>query len=177
MAPEWIKPQGKPIPLDELNDIWDLYIERLGLVETFHDILDDYYHHTTHEHYGADEGYKAWKNITWLLKERNTSQYEWPNLPPPEVTSDAPMAAFVESNALGKVTIRLGAAVSDYRMRKPDTPGDGTVPECSGHDSAINENTKFSSKMKGYDHQGSYENKAVKDITTYSVIRIAIEKC
>jgi len=48
------------------------------------------------------------------------------------------------------------------------------VPECSGADSA--KTAKFATKMKGYDHQGSYEKKSVKDVTTYSVIRIAMKK-
>ena len=137
MTPEWIEPKGKPQPAKILDSVWDFYIERLGLVEKFHDTLGDYYHDTTHSHYGADEDFKAWKNISWQLEKRNTSQYEWPNVPPPEVTTDALIAEYVESNALGKITIRLGAAESNYKLSKPDTPGDGTVPECSGYDSAI----------------------------------------
>ena len=178
MTPEWIEPKlGDKPPRTKLNSVWMDYTKRLDLVEKFHDTLGDYYHDTTHSHYGADEDFKAWKNISWQLGKRNTSQYEWPNVPPPEVTTDALIAEYVESNALGEITIRLGAAESNYKLSKPDTPGDGTIPECSGYDSAINKNTKFSSKMTGYDHQGSYDNKAVKDITAYSVIRIAIETC
>lgn len=60
---------------------------------------------------------------------------------------------------------------STYIQSAPDQPGDGTVPEASGADSASK--AKFSSKMTGYDHQGSYSNKWVKDVTTYSVARIA----
>ena len=30
--------------------------------------------------------------------------------------------------------------------------------------------------MKGYEHQDSYTKKAVKDVTTYSVMRIAMGK-
>ena len=36
------------------------------------------------------------------------------------------------------------------------------------------DSTYFATKMTGYDHQGSYSNKLVKDVTTYSVARIAI---
>ena len=105
MTPEWIEPKlGDKPPTVELNDVWRDYLTRLALVETFHDKLDQvkdgkcddaYYHPNTHAHYGADEDQKAWKNISWQLEKRNTSQYEWPNVPPPEVTTDALIAEYV----------------------------------------------------------------------------------
>ena len=175
MTPEWINPDDTNLPEEQLDTVWRNYEKRVDIVEDFHDKLDDYYHGVTHAHYGADDRHKTWKNITWHLEERNANQYEWPDRPPPEATNEAPQAAFVKSDAQGKVTIRFGSAESNYRLAKHDSPGDGTVPECSGEDTASK--AEFATKMKGYDHQGSYSNKAVKDVTTYSVMRIAINKC
>ena len=87
------------------------------------------------------------------------------------MTTGAPTAELVLNYADGIINIKSDLATSNYKMSSPDLPGDGTVPECSGADSAAK--AKFSAKMTGYDHQGSYANKAVKDVTTYSVARIA----
>ena len=85
-------------------------------------------------------------------------------------------AELIDNDAMGKMTIKAhlessGYGRSDYIKSDQDQSGDGTVPEVSGADSASK--AKFSSKMTGYNHQGSYSNKWVKDVTTYSVARIA----
>ena len=176
MTPEWIKPMKEPANDEDLDLVWGLYKNRVDRVAKFHDVLGEYYHDNTHAHYGADDKQRAWEKITWLLRKRDASNYEWPNRPPAEVTTDAELAEFVKCNAQGRITIRLRGDESDYHLSDPDVPGDGTVPECSGADSAKKAKFAFATKMKGYDHQGSYENKAVKDVTTYSVIRIAMKK-
>jgi pimeloyl-ACP methyl ester carboxylesterase len=162
MNPEWIEPSTQPPPKNELDNIWKEYLKRLKLVEKFHDDLGDYYHDVTHTHYGADFENQAWTNFTWKLDKGFRKD---------EVTTDAPTAEFVETDALGVITIRSHFLYSEYKMSKPDLPGDGTVPAVSGADTAIK--AKFAAKMTGFDHQGSYANKAVKDVTTYSVARIA----
>ena len=166
MTPEWIKPSDKPIPTFMLNSIWNNYLDRLSLVEAFHDKLGDYYHDITHAHYGVDRNHRAWGNFTWILKYafRKTT------------LTDAENAELIDNDAMGKMTIKAhlessGYGRSDYIKSDQDQSGDGTVPEVSGADSASK--AKFSTKMTGYDHQGSYSNKSVKDVTTYSVARIA----
>jgi pimeloyl-ACP methyl ester carboxylesterase len=162
MTPEWIEPSKQPHSTKELDNIWDKYLARLKLVEKFHDKLGDYYHDVTHAHYGADFENKAWTNFTWQLDKGYRKQ---------EVTTEAPTAELVEDDALGVITIRSHFLYSDYKMSHTDLPGDGTVPAVSGADTAIK--AKFAAKMTGFDHQGSYANKAVRDVTTYSVARIA----
>ena len=128
--------------------------------------LGNYYHDSTHAHYGADRSERAWGNFTWLLDHafRKTT------------LTDAANAELIDNDAMGRMTIKAhldssGYDKSTYIKSDPDQPGDGTVPEVSGADSASK--AKFSSKMTGYNHQGSYSNKWVKDVTTYSVARIA----
>lgn len=162
MNPEWIEPKkGTPQSPEKLDQIWEQYIKRLELVEAFHDNLGDYYHDVTHAHYGADDDHRAWTNFTWKMDR-------WGQNEEPAFTS------FTKSgdDALGTINTQSDSGITAYKMSRPDLPGDGTVPECSGADSAAK--AKFASKMTGYDHQGSYKNKAVQDVTAYSVARIAI---
>lgn len=171
MNPEWIEPSDKPQAPKALDKIWDKYIKRLDLVEAFHDKLGDYYHDITHAHYGADDNHKAWSNLTW--------SGVWG-----EDACGGASAKLVADNADGKIVVAnpsyvqrpqffssSSPATTSYSIADPDLPGDGTVPECSGADSASK--AKFAAKMTGYDHQGSYANKAVKDVTAYSVVCIA----
>ena len=141
--------------------------KRLSLVEKFHDKLGDYYHDVTHAHYGADHEHKAWSNFSWDL-DKGWEKRE-------EVTTQAPTARLVTDDAKGMINIESHFATSNYKMSHPDLPGDGTVPEVSGAASASK--AQFSTKMTGYNHQDSYSTKAVKDVTTYSVVRIAKDAC
>jgi hypothetical protein len=161
MNPEWIDPQV-PTPTDEeLDGIWTDYQKRLKIAEKFHDKLADYYHPVTHTHYGADHKHKAWTTVTWK-KNRYAHIQEDPPLGISQTMGD---------DSLGTIRLESAKGLTEYRMTPPDEKGDGTVPEISGADSASK--AKFAAKMTGYDHQGSYQNKAVKDVTTYSVARIA----
>ncbi|MBU1424455.1 MAG: hypothetical protein KKH12_10370 [Gammaproteobacteria bacterium] len=160
MNPEWIEPQVPAASAEGLEEIWNKYLKRLAVAERFHDSLADYYHPITHTHYGADEKHKAWTTFTWK-KNRYAQQEEPPlGIPPP-----------MGDNALGTIRIETASELAEYHMTPPDENGDGTVPEVSGADSASK--AKFAAKMTGYDHQGSYSHKAVKDVTIYSIARIA----
>ena len=179
MNPEWIEPADQPQTPIKLDAIWDNYLKRLKLVEIFHDKLGDYYHKITHAHYGADENNPAWTNFSWELKRENRPQGG--SLIATEVTTRAPNAELSENKADGTILIGITGMASGrlfiptvfskYVMSKADLLGDGTVPECSGADSAVK--AKFSAKMTGYNHQDSYGNTAVMDATIYSVARIA----
>ena len=169
-TPEWIEPSNQPIPNFLLNSIWNRYLKRLALVEKFHDKLGHYYHDITHAHYGVDRNHRAWCNFTWIL------QYAFRKT----TLTDAANAELIDDDAMGKMTIKAhfesyGYNKSEYIKSDTDQPGDGTVPEISGADSASK--AKFSSKMTGFSHQDSYSIKSVKDVTTYSVARIARDVC
>ena len=165
MNPEWIEPSKQPPSQKSLDKIWDKYLDRLRTVEKFHDDLGTYYHPVTHAHYGADSEQKTWTNFVWQKnKYPKTDANEWDAVRP-----------VVDDDALGTIRVNSGGVISEYHMMPPDADGDGTVPDVSGKDSASNANAKFSAKMTGYVHQDSYKHKAVKDVTTYSVVRIAKE--
>jgi hypothetical protein len=52
-----------------------------------------------------------------------------------------------------------------------DEAGDGTVPACSARAAAAH--AEFSAEMNGFEHQGSYADLKVQDVTLYSVLKIA----
>lgn len=163
MTPEWIDP-GKDVSTSKAVDkVWDSYIKRLTSVENFHDKLSDYYHPVTHAHYGADDKHSAWTTFTWKLNGYAAERAHF--------STNVLTAPPASSNALGKISITSDGVEMNFEMRPPDKPGDGTVPEVSGAASASK--AKFAAKMRGYDHQGSYQNQHVKDVTTYSIVRIA----
>lgn len=162
MNPEWIEPSKQPQTAKELNIIWKEYEVRLNAVEQFHDDLGDNYHTVTHSHYGADDKNKTWTNFTWKKNRYFDPQNTPLGIPPP-----------MGDNALGTIRSDSGGVTSEYNMTAPEDNGDGTVPEVSGADSASKAKFKFVAKMTGYVHQESYIHKAVKDVTTYCVARIA----
>ena len=164
MNPEWIDPGQYASDPKTLDKIWGKgYLKRLKSAEDFHDTLGAYYHPLTHAHYGADENNKAWTTFTWKLKESSFGKTE--------MGADALTVGPMHNDALGEIKVRSNGIDASFTMLPPDKPGDGTVPEVSGAASASN--AAFATKMTGYEHQGSYENPWVKDVTAYSVARIA----
>jgi hypothetical protein len=160
MNPEWIAPKVPTPPPRELDGIWTDYEKRLDIAEKFHDKLGDYYHPVTHAHYGADDNHKTWANFAWKK-----------NMHPQSHNNEWDTAPLVGDDALGTIRVNSTGVTSEYDMAPPAELGDGTVPEISGADSASK--AKFAAKMTGYVHQESYIHKPVKDVTTYSVARIA----
>jgi hypothetical protein len=187
MTSEWIDPSAYNLSPEALGSIWNNYLTRLEIADNFHNKLGAYYHPVTHAHYGADEEQKAWTTITWKSGDASSSKntdFEHENSLDKfknkldsaskikNISNANILAAATEhENALGKIQISLGEVNLNFHISHPDKPGDGTVPEISGAASASK--AKFAAKMSGYDHQGSYQDQRVKDVTIYSVARIA----
>ncbi|MFG8564501.1 hypothetical protein ACEPT1_12480 [Pseudomonas paraeruginosa] len=56
------------------------------------------------------------------------------------------------------------------KLQDRDQVGDATVPAHSAEDSA--KAAVFAARMTGFEHQGSYDNRMVQNVTLYSVLRI-----
>ncbi|MBN0133932.1 alpha/beta hydrolase, partial [Pseudomonas aeruginosa] len=56
------------------------------------------------------------------------------------------------------------------KIQGQDQVGDATVPAHSSEDSA--KAAVFSARMTGFDHQASYDNRMVQNVTLYSVLCI-----
>lgn len=63
-----------------------------------------------------------------------------------------------------KATLYVG------KIQGQDQVGDATVPAHSSEDSA--KAAVFSARMTGFDHQASYDNRMVQNVTLYSVLCI-----
>jgi len=184
MNPEWLDPEsGKEPSQEKLKQTWRKYLDNLGVAEKFHDALGDYYHPRSHVHYGADEKQAAWGKVIW--KETG----DWTEKLKASVIRDG---VITSSDALGRVMVtaadqalqtyeswdnrgRIQRATIAWRgeLARAGDPGDGTVPASSG--GAPASKAVFCSAMKGFDHQGSYKNPAVQELTLHCIAQIAQE--
>jgi len=174
---------------------WDKYIKQLSKAQAFHADLGAYYHPKTYAHCGADSGQPAWHEVAWQLDPM--AMLDPLSDPDAKVRSMKPSpagaleASFVvdymdgrceihDKSAAGDVWInRNGVGViahsngNHYRayLSDKDDAGDATVPAHSGL--APRDHATFFAKMKGFEHQGSYENETVQAVTLYSMISLA----
>jgi pimeloyl-ACP methyl ester carboxylesterase len=149
---------------------WDGYLKQLALAEKFHDTLKDHYHTSTWVHYGADPKQKAWGKVRWI--PAGSISY---------VSDDDLRDAHLKNNDhLGTLVLQPPKAKQqpnqyvpwwNHMIEKPISDGDGTVPEESGR--APEGKAKFIARMTGFDHQGSYKNPAVQNLTMYCIAKIA----
>ncbi|VGO08458.1 hypothetical protein AMB3_0819 [plant metagenome] len=168
---------------------WEDYLAQLSKARAFHDELGAYYHPSTYAHCGSDSHQKAWRRVTWSLqplREINTGVLS--SSPQAQGIREARLmmdgmkghceildvstAGDVMVNRNGQGVIRRSVG-SSYRawMGGPDGPGDATVPEHSGV--APRSYASFFAQMQGFDHQGSYKDPQVQEVTLYSVLKIA----
>jgi len=134
-----------------LTASWGKYLDRLGVAETFHEDLGDYYHPLTYAHYGASSSKKAWKNINWTLVSLTDVNGITAKAPSPDVAKNgmtltrdnlqsfaeiqnkasAGLVMYADASGIGRTTNYSGDAYR-ARIRDPDDEGDGTVPAHSG---------------------------------------------
>ena len=194
--PLWIDPgienPTSPGGRSSLQNAWGHYVERLLEAKDFHTELGSSYHSATYTHYGADDGQMSFHRVTWDLKPHKVAAYK-PNLPPvdapPPSTADAMRLRLVTDDLEGRVTLINDAEGQDLvnqygvgvtrntkgnsytgKIKKQDQAGDATVPAHSAEDAA--RAAVFAARMTGFEHQGSYNNRTVQNVTLYSVLSI-----
>ncbi|VFR27822.1 hypothetical protein ANDA3_0804 [plant metagenome] len=168
---------------------WGDYLEQLTTARAFHEELGAYYHPMTYAHCGSDVHQKAWRRVTWSLQPlREVSTGVLNRTPQAEGVRNARLmldgmkghCEIFDSSTAGDVMVnRNGQGVirrstgSSYRawLGPPDGPGDATVPAHSGV--APRQHASFFAQMQGFDHQGSYKDPQVQQVTLYSVLKIA----
>jgi pimeloyl-ACP methyl ester carboxylesterase len=168
---------------------WDKYAKQLGYAQAFHAELGAYYHPKTYAHCGADSGQPAWRDVAWQLEPLTEIST---GLRGGKLSPTAAREAILSNDYMrGTCIIRDPAGTGDvlinrngvgviaqsggsfYRawLSDKDDSGDATVPAHSGM--APRDHAAFFAKMKGFEHQGSYENEAVQAVTLYSMISLA----
>ncbi|MFU7351647.1 esterase/lipase family protein [Pseudomonas paraeruginosa] len=196
--PSWIDPDSliqrpaTPAGKVKLQEAWENYRKRLLEAKRFHTELGSSYHPNTYSYYGADEGQMAFHRVTWNLQPQMIAAYR-PGLSP--TRGPAPSSAhaiglrmwredhegtvYLINDAEGlDMIMQHGVGVTrstkgnSYvgKLQDRDQVGDATVPAHSAEDSA--KAAVFAARMTGFEHQGSYDNRMVQNVTLYSVLRI-----
>ncbi|RMU35608.1 lipase family alpha/beta hydrolase [Pseudomonas syringae group genomosp. 3] len=174
-----------------LEKAWDKYIKNLNLAEEFHACLGTYYFTPTYAHFGADQANPAWNGVEWILQSGRNIDGNFSPALSKDTTKDLKLISDLGANYItlkyhhseNKKTYPLfhGSIVKDSytsynynaTMSTQDDTGDGTVPTHSGE--APSEHIKFSAKLKGLEHSGSYNSKTARAITLHSIVSIAKE--
>lgn len=173
----------------QVTEEWSKYTKQLNKAQAFHANLGAYYHPKTYAHCGADSGQPAWREIAWQLEpllDIGTGLRARKPLPAvarkATLTSDYmrgtcticdPTSAgdvMVNRNGIGVVVKSSGDFYRAWLSGKDDS-GDATVPTHSGL--APRDYAAFFARMRGFEHQGSYKDRAVQAVTLYSMISLA----
>jgi len=158
---EWINPAG-------LNKAGILQtLDHLDEAKRFHEDIENTYHENSYAHYGADVERKAWYKVVWRTKVNTDFQ-------------NVEAFSIVGDDRKGELKLVDGATVVDnYRekgfcaeMQAAAEPGDQTVPLYSGDAQLRSGKFKGIFRQSGYEHQASYDDKAVVDATLYSLFKI-----
>jgi pimeloyl-ACP methyl ester carboxylesterase len=144
----------------------DSYDRAIAAARGFHDRLGLYFHPQSYAHYGADKEQVAFGAVRWVTTDRV-----------PQALDATLMTALASDwTVSGKATLgegeqRLRLHVDNRREPASDADedaGDVTVPGPSGRlVENGGENVKLVCRMKGFDHQGSYNNPDVLTNVTY----------
>lgn len=159
-------------------------------VKKFHKSIENVYHKTTYVSYGNDTKYMSFGTLTWnmhlpaSIKGLTTKQLEFL----PGATSSQIQQArsqvikqtgytvpgsekyATQTDGMRYISLSNGLLAS-FNISKQDAPGDGTVPYQSGI-APGRQNIKQIFSMKGFDHQGAFNNELVRQSTLYSIVKI-----
>jgi hypothetical protein len=137
----------------------------IDAAEQFHTKhLGDYYHPNTYAFYGADPEQLAFGQVHWVGRKQSASSTVF-------TTANVSAGTFSRHDPEGGrlVEIEPGCPVL-FKPDPPDARGDRTVPHQSGAGPYGKVQHLF--ETRGYDHQGSYNNKDMLMLTLRLVVRI-----
>jgi hypothetical protein len=136
----------------------------IDLAERFHrETLGTYYHPNTYVFYGSDPQQMSFGAVRWVARDPGRG------------------AVFTEANLRGGVGTGYGPA-GGRRVRvegrtdlhfvpaRQDVAGDGTVPQQSGAGPQGKARQMFD--IRGFDHQGAYNQEAVLQLTHHLVVKM-----
>ncbi len=169
MNPEWLD-GGARATRRSTEIAWGVFEENLGKANSFHSSLGSSHHPHTHVHYGNDaEDHRAFGNIRWKV-----------NNGPSGLSANATASRDFADRPDGRVKLHdmramIGrtSAPAVFTMQGQDEAGDGTVPRRSA--SALNASVELAAEHAGYEHQSSYQDVRVQELTAYSIVRLIAE--
>lgn len=176
--------------------IKDIYFKKVEKVKEFHGKITNKYHPCTYVNYGHDPKHSSFGTLTWTLDQalRGLTAEQMKRLPRvsakeievhnQDVAKDAMKmgqsamyymkANTKENNGLRYIRLTSGK-FGTFKISSQNADGDGTVPYQSGCAPLGQSGVKQVFQMKGFNHQGSYNNTHVKRSVLYSIIKIIKE--
>ncbi|MGA8884210.1 MAG: alpha/beta hydrolase [Acinetobacter sp.] len=176
--------------------IKDIYFKKIEKVKEFHGLISNKYHPCTYANYGHDPKFSSFGTLTWTLDQalRGLTADQMKRLPRASakdieaynqnIAKDAMYMGqgsyhyikenMKENNGLRYITLTSGK-FGTFKISEKNADGDGTVPWQSGAAPLKQTGVKQVFKMKGFDHQGSYNNIHVRRSVLYSIVRIIKE--
>ncbi len=143
---------------------WKMYSEALKQAKKFHDDLKLQFHRVTYAYYGSDKDEESFANIVWKGgKAKRKLELSWLKKAQAHYRTNEG-----ETGLIGPDKEEIKLKLDDKR----DMAGDGTVPHISA--SVVETcGLKQTFCMSGFDHQFSYKNEYVRQVTLYSIAKIA----
>ena len=131
--------------------------------EAFHrQELGTYYHPNTRAFYSADPGHLSYGAVRWVARDPGDGT----------VFTDGNLrnAARIGYGPSGGRRVRVENSTSlHFIPAQQDAPGDGTVPQQSGAGPLESVQKVF--EIRGYDHQGAYNDEAILLLTKYLITK------
>jgi hypothetical protein len=142
--------------------------------EHFHkQVIDEYYHPNTYAFYGEDGKEMTYGTIRWAMHNQSGHALTPENIKTAALL-DTPEGETrfvkVEGHGQGLEQNRF------FDLQVQDAMGDGTVAPKSGGAPKGKPGVKRVFKTKGYDHQGSYTDKHMVQLTEYLIAKMVAEK-
>lgn len=186
----------KNIPNKSVKNVYKL---KINDVKNFHDKITNKYHPCTYVNYGHDSKHLSFGTLTWTLDRplRGLTAEQMKRLPRATAKqigtyrqkivqeqmvkikegkgTDANNRDLVlENNGIRYISLVSGN-LGVFSISNQNAAGDGTVPHQSGSAPLKQLGVKQVFKMKGFDHQGSYNNTLVRRSVLYSIVKIIKE--
>jgi pimeloyl-ACP methyl ester carboxylesterase len=134
--------------------------------EQFHTkVLDGYYHPNTYAFYGADTNHRAFSRISWIAEDKPVAGRVALT---PAMVRDARTKSRLPD---GGRCVEIAGHILEFKPDVQDAFGDGTVPEASGACTGATLKQVFR-PVAGFDHQASYEQADVLELTKHLIAKI-----
>lgn len=172
------------------------YFKTIEKVQNFHEKILDKYHTCTYAFYGRDTKYMSFGVLKWNMNGRiaglNKNQLEFlPRATSQQIAQHQSkvITAEIDKRKQGSASSVDGVdlaidhdgvryialsngSLMPLTISKQDVTGDGTVPNLSGVAPLRDKNIKQVFQMKGFDHQGGFNNDHTRLCTLYSIVKI-----
>ena len=155
-------------------------IAAIDKAERFHkEIISDYYHPNTYAFCGQDTHHLSYGTVRWAGNWHRADSMDEATLrqgkpksfnTPGKVIADFGSSAQASARHSQPVPLPTANPSIEFHIQPQDAPGDGTVNWQSGEAPGLNIKRLFCTT--GYDHQGSYNDPNMRQLTFHLICKI-----